>query len=340
MQEDLLNSVVKITKNRDIDSLEFSLISTIHEFLNCKDIIIYKNLSQSNGIGVEKSASLYLDSENNYIWGEREILQDISKELASCLHSACTINIQKKNDLEQRWLPILLNDKPVGAIYIRCKTLHSEQQVLLNSYCRIYENYLTILNENERDKLTSLLNRQTFDRKIKLLMENQINDHFKVRTEKTNRKHHDDSTSWLAMVDIDHFKKINDTYGHICGDEVLLLLAQRMSAFFRASDLVFRFGGEEFVIVFEPTTQELINKRLAAFMEQIRSTHFPFIKQLTLSIGIARMSPYDFPISVIENADKALYFAKNSGRDQVIFYSDVPKANIQESQSGDEIELF
>ena len=211
---------------------------------------------------------------------------------------------------------------------------------MINAFCRIYENYLTILNENERDKLTGLLNRQTFDRKIKMLMERQLNDHFKIKAEKTNRKIHDDSTSWLAIIDIDHFKAVNDTYGHVCGDEVLLLLAQRMSSFFRASDLVFRFGGEEFVIVFEPTTCAMITKRLEEFRQTIHETDFPFIKQLTLSIGAARMSPYDFPISVIENADKALYYAKEHGRDQLVFYHQINKKQSIAAKSDSDIELF
>ena len=340
MQEELLNSVVKITKTRDVDSLEFSLVSTIHEFIECKEIVIYKNLSEFNSSGVERSASLRVDEENNFVWGERDILTDTSQELTSCLHSACSINIQNKNGTEQRWIPVLLNDKPVGAIYIECNILCSHQQVMINAFCRIYENYLTILNENERDKLTGLLNRQTFDRKIKMLMERQLNDHFKVKAEKTNRKIHDDSTSWLAIIDIDHFKAVNDTYGHVCGDEVLLLLAQKMASFFRASDLVFRFGGEEFVIVFEPTTCAMITKRLEEFRQTIHETDFPFIKHLTLSIGAARMSPYDFPISVIENADKALYYAKEHGRDQLVFYHKINKKQSIAAKSDSDIELF
>ena len=83
MQEELLNSVVKITKTRDVDSLEFSLVSTIHEFIECKEIIIYKNLSEFNSSGVERSASLRVDEENNFVWGERDILTDTSQELAS-----------------------------------------------------------------------------------------------------------------------------------------------------------------------------------------------------------------------------------------------------------------
>lgn len=62
------------------------------------------------------------------------------------------------------------------------------------------------------------------------------------------RKQSNDSFAWLAIFDIDYFKRVNDQYGHVCGDEVLLNLPQKMKSFFRSSDLLFRFGGEEFVL--------------------------------------------------------------------------------------------
>ncbi|TMS79841.1 GGDEF domain-containing protein, partial [Pseudoalteromonas sp. S981] len=92
-------------------------------------------------------------------------------------------------------------------------------------------------------------------------------------------------------VDIDHFKKVNDNYGHVCGDEVLLLLAQKMRQYFRSSDLIFRFGGEEFVLVFEPCDFDAMKAKIDQFMELIRQTHFPFVKTMTVSIGMSRISP-------------------------------------------------
>ena len=117
-----------------------------------------------------------------------------------------------------------------------------------------------------------------------------------------------------------------------------------MRGFFRASDLMFRFGGEEFVLIFEPCKQEDINEKMQSFMEHVRNTHFPFVKTLTVSVGMARISPYDFPISVLENADKALYYAKNNGRDQLHFFDDLVQSGAispdNANQDEGDIDLF
>ena len=341
MQESLLNSVIKITKNRDIDSLEYSLISTIKEFVNCSEIAVYKDLDVQERLTIERSLSLQTLNDNEFIWGQRQVIDDPEPELVSCLRSACIITVQSTDGVEKRWLPISLQDKPIGAIAIVCNGLKSADQVLLNAFCRIFENYLFILHENERDKLTGLLNRQTFDKKIKQLIEKQVLKQHKLTKVDCHRKLQQSSTSWLAMLDIDHFKEINDKYGHVCGDEVLLVLAQRMRQFFRSTDLIFRFGGEEFVIVFEPTNFESISEKMNKFLEMIRATHFPFVAKMTVSVGMSRISPYDFPITVLENADKALYYAKENGRDKLCFYEELIANNLINSpDNSSDIDLF
>ncbi|ARU55342.1 signal transduction diguanylate cyclase [Oleiphilus messinensis] len=341
MQEVLLNSLVNITKTRDIDSLEYSLVSTIHEFIGCQQIAIYKKMDTPDAVSIERSLALYVDDDGQFQWSERCEEEEPSPELISCLHSACTISVQSNTGVENRWIPVVLQEKPVGAIALTSVGLDSQSQVLLNAFCRIFENYLAVLNENERDKLTGLLNRQTFDKKVADLMQKQVRNQYRGQAHEGNRMIHPGSTSWLAIIDVDYFKQVNDRYGHVCGDEVLLLLAQKMNEFFRASDLLFRFGGEEFVIVFEPTRSDMLRKRLDAFMDMIRSTRFPFVANITVSIGVARMSPYDFPISVLENADRALYHAKDSGRDQLHFFHEI--VEILDRENGDldgDVDLF
>lgn len=339
MQKDLLNSVVQITRHRDVDSLEISLLTTLQEFIETKHVILFKLTPKNSLSPAEIRAELVRTKEGVYEWKKHRTIDSVGKELECCIESACSICIQDKSGTDRRWLPVVTEEKVQGVIYIESAQLDFNQQVMLNAFCRIYENYLTILNESERDKLTGLLNRQTFDRKIKSLMESQISHHFKPISPQDTRKRKSSECSWLAMIDIDFFKQVNDTYGHVCGDEVLLTLAQKLMAFFRTSDLIFRFGGEEFVIVFEPTTEEHITSRLHSLQNYIRGSSFPFVDHLTLSIGYARMSPYDFPISVIECADKALYHAKALGRDQIVLFDDIDSAD-EKAPTGNDVELF
>jgi diguanylate cyclase (GGDEF)-like protein len=341
MQENLLNSVIKITKNRDVDSLEYSLISTIQEFIGCKEVSVYKDVEVQGQLTIEQSLCLKITGEKQFEWQQRQIVTHPEDELLSCLRSACIITVQSTDGIERRWLPITRQEKTVAAISVVSNSLDSPSQVMLNAFCRIFENYLVILHENERDKLTGLLNRQTFEKKIKQLIEKQVLKVHSLSRGEGKRLQKYASTSWLAILDIDHFKNINDKYGHICGDEVLLILAQKMRHFFRSTDLIFRFGGEEFVIVFEPTEADSISNKMAEFLQLVRNTLFPFIGKMTVSAGLARISPYDFPITVIENADKALYYAKNNGRDKFCIYEDLIAEQLIKVQENDsEIDLF
>ena len=147
MEENLLNSLIKITKNRDVDSLEYSLISTIQEFVGCTEIVVYKDLDVQSDLTIERSISLKVINGNQFEWAQRQVVDSPEPELLSCLRSACIITVQSADGIEKRWLPISLQEKPIGAIAVVCKGLKSSDQVLLNAFCRIYENYL-ITNKN------------------------------------------------------------------------------------------------------------------------------------------------------------------------------------------------
>ncbi len=132
----------------------------------------------------------------------------------------------------------------------------------------------------------------------------------------------------LLDFDVDHFKDVNDTYGHIIGDKILKHIAKILKQTVRSSDIVARFGGEEFIILTYQMNEEQ-GKQLA---ERIRQAIFetPYIDEdtkqtisVTVSIGIVHYVPKNEEEilclnDLIESADKALYIAKNNGRNQVV----------------------
>ena len=121
-----------------------------------------------------------------------------------------------------------------------------------------------------------------------------------------------------VILDIDHFKRINDTYGHNAGDKALKLVAQLMTTYVRQSDYVFRIGGEEFVLLLTSTAQDNARKLVEKMRAGIAASSFHFKGEpvtLTLSAGITETRGGDDGESIYERADKALYKAKNSGRD-------------------------
>ncbi len=164
------------------------------------------------------------------------------------------------------------------------------------------------LHELERkariDPLTKTFNRRSMDEYMNI---------------KCNKNAHADHFH-LLILDIDDFKKINDTFGHIAGDKVLIFLANIFKKTLRDGDPVFRYGGEEFVIILNRTDKEgalLVARRI---LEIVRNNKLLFKNRqmaITLSIGLAHCKEEDTPISIIERADKALYEAKHTGKDQL-----------------------
>lgn len=124
----------------------------------------------------------------------------------------------------------------------------------------------------------------------------------------------------IAIVDIDHFKVINDSYGHIAGDKTLQVIANMLKKSLRDTDFVCRYGGEEFVILFPQTTIETASELLEKSRHRIKSIPFKFKNtsiSITISAGVACFNAEDNNISVFERADRALYQAKDNGRDRV-----------------------
>lgn len=129
----------------------------------------------------------------------------------------------------------------------------------------------------------------------------------------------------LAMIDIDHFKLLNDTYGHQCGDDCLIKVAQVLARYARRpSDLCARYGGEEFVLVFGNCTLEMVQGELTKLLEEVRSLrlpnpHSPTSGIVTVSIGVTTQYPSSGTIEgvAIEKADAALYRAKQGGRNRI-----------------------
>jgi diguanylate cyclase (GGDEF)-like protein len=127
----------------------------------------------------------------------------------------------------------------------------------------------------------------------------------------------------VAMLDLDHFKAINDRYGHLCGDDVLTQTAQILKASLRKSDDVFRYGGEEFLLILNGSDAKEILPHLEQLRDTIKQNVFICTAQkvgVTASIGVAQYRPVKHKTfaQLIHEADKALYEAKQNGRDKVV----------------------
>jgi diguanylate cyclase len=204
--------------------------------------------------------------------------------------------VQATKDVEQ-------NNKSLEARLSASKAEISELQ----------DNLEAVRNESLTDPLTSLANRKFFDEALAKALAAARSKGEPVS---------------LMLTDIDHFKKFNDNYGHLTGDQVLRLVASAVKQNVKGQDIAARYGGEEFAIVLPNTVLRsaltvadhircaVMNKEL---MKRSTGEH---LGRVTISIGVASMRSNDTPQSLIERADVCLYSAKRSGRNRVIGEAD------------------
>jgi len=156
-----------------------------------------------------------------------------------------------------------------------------------------------------KDGLTGAGNRKAYDDAINREMDKATRSHQKLA---------------LLIVDIDHFKNFNDSYGHANGDKVLQSVCLEMQKTLRRSDMLFRYGGEEFAIILSPTETHLakqIAERLRKAVANLKLNLNNETVSITISLGAAEIKKQDTPEVLFKRADDALYQAKNNGRNQV-----------------------
>lgn len=208
---------------------------------------------------------------------------------------------------------LLVLDEPTADPLLRMQIMHLAD---------LFGNQLRLIEARERDPLTGLLNRQAFTQTFLQLASGaaeQLGNEL-----------------WLAILDIDHFKRVNDTYGHLLGDEVLLRFARVMERQFRFNDRLFRFGGEEFLVLMR-TDEAGAGVALERFRAAVEAYEFPVVGKVTVSIGYARAGAGTLAPDLVDIADQALYQAKHEGRNRIQIAQQMPHSEVREA--GD-VELF
>lgn len=285
-----------------------------------------------------------------------EALDKVLIDAVLLLHPECQISIYKgsysktgaSNSLSARSKSEQQQTYPYSAIVtvtnerdrttIRSIVIHSHIALSndpnLSLAIQVYKNQVHHINQASLDKLTGLLTRDLFEFYIQQIY---------MELRKVKRRETDTQKAFaVAFIDIDNFKKINDQYGHLMGDEVLLLISQLMKKTFRADDLLFRFGGEEFIVILrncDTTTCRLVLER---FRNKIEKHSFPLVEHITVSIGFTLIDHnYNYDV-LIHRADKALYYAKENGKNSCWNYEELVDKNLIKpliEMEGD-VELF
>ena len=347
----IIESIAHVTGHADRELLEASLASTLYELLDVDRVVLYKVFYEhkqpqcylalevfDNKVHVHRSGHMLSQSELDEIGG-----------LEECIRTQQTVQVQIDPVTSLYLNPINNHLGTVSGVFCLTgnKKHYQDNKKFIEGYFQIYRNYLHLLDKSEHDALTGLLNRRTFDQNLeKVLAEwHKENDSRESADANLPLRRHEKvkKGNWLAVIDIDHFKQVNDRFGHLYGDEVLLLLSNIMRESFRGYDKLFRFGGEEFVVILRATDLAGAAKALERFRVAVETYYFPQIGNITVCIGFTQITNQAIPAEVLGHADDALYYAKNHGRNRVCQFEQlVATGEIKVSPDiiNQEIELF
>jgi len=215
-------------------------------------------------------------------------------------------NMWKYLDENKRFIDSLKNRRADGSEYwirIIIDPIFNEknEKIGYSSYREDITDQKNFEYLSSHDSLTKLYNRAEFTNRIK----NKIKSAQRYKEE-----------FGFIVLDIDHFKRVNDTYGHKIGDNVLIRLSEFLSNHLRDDDFLARWGGEEFVIIANYATIENLILLIKKLQKEIAKVSFDPVEKITLSFGLSVYKDGDTKESLFERTDKALYMAKENGRDR------------------------
>lgn len=338
MINSLIKHLVQLTEHRDHGLLDFSVISAFDKVIGAKQarvLELYQHQSElyvRARVWLENGKVIALDEKSQESQAGSSVLA--FPLLVECISQQLSRleNITDDGDYIII-VPIWQNEKVATCIEITSARPYSTNTLeVIEGILSVYRNFQSLLDYSERDSLTGLLNRKTFDERFSKLTLSRTASPINPPLVDERRVPIEEKSQWLAVVDIDHFKRVNDKFGHLYGDEVLVLIANLLRSSFRSHDGVFRFGGEEFVVLLQSTTLTDVHKVFERFRANVQNFDFPKVGHITVSLGFTEVSR-DAAITIIGRADKAMYYAKENGRNRICLYENLVNSGAMEPEA-------
>ncbi|MBA2721970.1 MAG: diguanylate cyclase [Methylibium sp.] len=340
---DFIGSVVRLTGYRDRDLINTTMVSMLADWLAPLAISLYRSVGEPTDLRMLLQAGQQRGQpalRGDPPWAPLDALPaalDWPEHHGALVTGEPVLGVPTKR-CDEAGAPALLNVFPIwmgqqrfGVVEVVSeKPLSDEQCKLVIGLLQVYRNHIGLLDYSEHDMLTGLLNRKTFDAQ------------FAKGLGAVGRSSAGASCAlWLGVIDIDHFKRVNDAFGHLIGDEVLLLVARLLRSAFRHGDRIYRFGGEEFVVVLRAEERAHATLAFERFRTRMETFAFPQVGPVTASAGFTRLRPLDIASGAFERADQAVYHAKQNGRNRVCCHELlVESGELTDTGKSGEIELF
>ena len=330
----LLDQLIALTAIRDLELLEQSLLKTIDASFSSIGLAVFHLDATGRPFAALRMVNGRCEMEHEAIAIAEPTMRAIENAREEGGHA-----LHNGEHLVTCHRLLASRASSVDLVLTTRVDLSERERFLVSGFLQIYRNFCQLLHEAQTDPLTGLANRNTFDACI-----NKIFDVLSMGEPPipSDRRRVSKGVYWLAMVDIDHFKSINDRFGHLYGDEVLVLMGQMLKKCFRRDDLIFRFGGEEFVLLIRCPDRDTCRMTLERFRTTVEGYDFPQVGQVTVSIGAVQFSRDTFPVTLLNYADQALYGSKSGGRNRVTFFEDMLSsgtAKVEAVEAGG-VELF
>ena len=239
------------------------------------------------------------------------IFSSSTKEIHTCFIEKKTVKKTSPDKTSVYMFPLVDYGEVFYVVVLKFDKRDVVDYDLFRKGMKIFLNHFVVVRAQDRDFLTGVYNRRAFDRMMGT---------FRLEH---RREDLTDRGDYLALVDLDHFKRVNDTYGHMIGDEVLLLFTRLLRACTRVDDFIFRLGGEEFLIYARDLSFAEGSMLFERIREKIESEQFPRNLKITASIGYTKIAYDRNPNTMVDLADKAMYAAKAAGRNRVFSYESI-----------------
>ena len=364
----VVDQLAELTAFRDRDMLDTTLAAALRDLLRPQQVAIHRCVGDDIDKRWLTRARLALDDvapASDPPWTELHQLPplaDFPARLQALRQQDVVVLAGPPHTVV---FPLTTDRDVVGVLEIEsAQPLDGNAHRLVGSILRIYRNFQALLDYSERDTLTGLLNRKTFDEAFYKLAVDigvapagtaqgpvaaaaaagvagtaGVADLAAAAERRTQPVAH---PHYIGVIDIDHFKRVNDQHGHLIGDEVLLLLSRLMRSVFRFHDRLYRFGGEEFVVLMRCNSDLDAGLAFERLRSSVKAYAFPQVGSIAVSVGYTRLKPGDTPSTAFERADRAVYWAKGHGRNQVCSHAELmARGELMDgaARSGD-VELF
>lgn len=317
--QEILAPSVQYDIEDEIEKLSQNIAKNPNKLLDRDTISNLKNITKKR---IENDRNVLKDKTDDIIKLTTLISQCFEKtliesggseeEIAKIKDQLQELNISNSTSRELR----VLQSKLIDTVYNMENTIQKSKKTLLQGQSQFNNLQQTIIklqkelksvkNEKNLDYLTGVLNRRAFEKEV----------------EKIEKKYKLFDTNYaVVFYDIDHFKSINDTYGHDCGDAVIRTFAGILKKLTRKADIISRYGGEEFVVLVNYDKEKEIQKYLKRVKELIANSEFIYKNNninVEFSAGLSFRSKYDNYLDTIKKADELLYKAKAQGRNKII----------------------